>query len=72
MLSSLSDSWASRVWKPNTQHPQKLHSLLHKLHKNALQSWQMALTPLVTAATGLMSLATCRVYLRLKIPHLDG
>ena len=64
MLESLSDSWVSKVWKPKTQHPQKLHSLLHALHTNTEQSWQMALTPLVTAATGFISLATCPIYLR--------
>ena len=67
MLESLSDSWVSKVWKPKTQHPQKLHSLLHALHTNTEQSWQMALTPLVAAATGFISLATCPIYLSFKI-----
>ena len=67
MLESLSDSWVSKVWKPKAKHPQKLHSLLHALHTNTEQSWQLALMPLVTATTGLISLATCPVYLRFKI-----
>ena len=52
---------------PKTQHPQQLHSLLHALNTNTEQSWHMALTPLVTAVTGFISLATCPIYLRFKI-----
>ena len=71
-LSELSSSWVSKVWKPNFQHPQKLQSDLHALHTKTLQSCAIALTPLVTAVTGLIS-ATLRlpiVYFRLQIFYL--
>ena len=66
-LSELSlSSCVAKVWKPNFQHPQKLHSDLHALHTKTLQSWQTALTPFVTAVTGLISATlSCPIYFRL-------
>ena len=73
LLSELSSSWVSKVWKPKTQHPQKLHSDLHALQTKTLQSCAIALTPLVIAVTGLISATLLRlpiVYFRLQIFYL--
>ena len=57
----------SKVWKPQTQHPQTLHSDLQALHAKTLQSWQAVLTPLATAVAGLTSATlSCPTYLRFK------